>query len=271
MDADTKLRDFENYLRRFITEVMKRKYGPGWLSSLRMDENVKKWKARMEEESKKRKSVSADTRILFYAEFYELTEILEKFWPHFFQETLGKFRPIKDKLKELEGLRNPAAHGRTLMPSEREFISGTTGQLRAVFGRYSSTLFGADDDPYPQMLSVEDSLGTLIEFKKDMRQHIRTTNKVVQVGQQIEIVALAEDPSGEDLEYLFRTLHMSVNTGWTASNQWSYVFTDADVGEMCDVSVRVRSKRPHHRMRSHIPSESHDDLMTLRYSVRPAL
>jgi hypothetical protein len=271
MDADTKLKDFENYLRRFITEVMKRKYGPGWISSLRMDENVKKWKLRMEEESKKRKSVSADTRILFYAEFYELTEILEKFWSIFFQETLGKFRPIKDKLKELEGLRNPAAHGRTLMPSERELISGTTGQLRAVFGRYSSTLSGADDDPYPKMVSVEDSLGTLIEFDKAMRLHIRTTGKIVQVGQQIEFVALADDPNGEDLEYLFRTLHMSVDSGWTTGNEWSYVFTDADVREMCDVTVRVRSKRPHHRMGSHIPSESYDDLMTLRYSVRPAL
>lgn len=271
MDAASQLKDFENYLRRFITGVMQRKYGLGWPTSLQMDDRVKKWKERMEEESKRRKSVSADTRILYYAEFYELGLILEKFWPLFFQETLGKFRPIQDKLKELEGLRNPVAHGRTLMPSESQLISGTTGQLRALFGRYSSTLFGADNDPYPQMVSVADSLGTLIEFDKEMRLHIRTTHKIVQVGQQIELVALADDPSGEDLEYLFRTLHMSVDSGWTASNEWSYIFTDADVREMCDVSVRVRSKRPYHRMGSHIPSESYDDLMTLRYSVRPAL
>lgn len=271
MDAASQLRDFENYLRRFLTGVMQRKYGPGWPASLRMDERVTKWKERMEEEAKKRKSVSADTRILYYAEFYDLGVILEKCWPLFFQETLGKFRPIQDKLKELEGLRNAAAHGRTLMPSESELISGTTGQLRAIFGRYNSILFGADDDPYPQMVSVEDSLGTLIEFNKAMRPHIRTTHKIVQVGQQIEFVALAVDPGGEDLEYLFRTLHMSVDSGWTANNEWSYVFTEADVSEMCDVSVRVRSKRPHHRMPSNVPSSSYDDLMTLRYSVRPAL
>ncbi|MBC8725744.1 protein kinase [Paraburkholderia sp. 31.1] len=125
----------------------------------------------------------------------------------------------------------------------------------------------ADDSPYAQMLSVQDNLGTTIAFDVNLRSHPRITGKTVEVGQRIDLVALAIDPKDEPLEYQFKTLHQTADSGWTDSNAWTYEFTAGDIGEACDISVRVRSKREHHRVRHADRAYAHDDLMQLRYTV----
>ncbi|KGU98104.1 serine/threonine protein kinase [Burkholderia pseudomallei] len=132
-----------------------------------------------------------------------------------------------------------------------------------------STLF-ADDSPYAQMLSVQDSLGTTIAFDGNLRPHPRATGKTVQVGQRIDFVALAIDPKEEPLEYQFKMLHQTTDSGWTDSNTWSYKFTADDIGEERDISVRVRSKREHRRFGGGEKVHSYDDLIQLRYTVIPA-
>lgn len=127
-----------------------------------------------------------------------------------------------------------------------------------------------DDGPYAQMLSVQDSLGTTISFDKNLRPHPRATGKTVEVGQRIDFVALAIDPNNVPLEYQFKTLHQTVDSAWTDSSAWSYQFTADDIGENRDISVRVRSKREHHRFGGADKVHAYDDLIQLRYTVIPA-
>lgn len=116
--------------------------------------------------------------------------------------------------------------------------------------------------PYPQITLVSDGRGTELVPNPKVQGNITQTGLVCLVGDAVTIAVSAADPEGGELQYLFRTLHMSVDTGWQDSNVWTYTFAEADIREMSDISVRIRSKRAHHAL------GEMDDYVTLRYRVR---
>lgn len=117
--------------------------------------------------------------------------------------------------------------------------------------------------PYPVITFVTDERNLALVPKPELRGHITDTGTMLRPGDGITIDVAAEDPTGGKLQYRFRTLHDSVDSGWQDANNWSYQFQTMDIREMCDVAVRIRSERNYHAL------GEYDDHVTLRYVVRP--
>ncbi|WP_081077733.1 hypothetical protein [Burkholderia stagnalis] len=119
------------------------------------------------------------------------------------------------------------------------------------------------ESPYPVLTFVTDGRNVKLFPKPELRGHITDTRTHLKPGDGITIKVNADDPAGGKLQYRFRTLHNSVDSGWQDEDKWSYQFQTADIREMCDVAVRIRSERNYHAL------GEYDDHVTLRYVVRP--
>ncbi|HDR9105125.1 TPA: hypothetical protein QDB04_001956 [Burkholderia vietnamiensis] len=117
--------------------------------------------------------------------------------------------------------------------------------------------------PYPEIVFVSDGRELRLAPKPELRGHITDTRTILHPSDAIDIVVRAVAPTEGKLQYRFKTLHNSVDSGWQDLNTWSYAFQEADIREMCDIAVRIRSESNYHAF------GEYDDHVTLRYAVRP--
>ena len=111
---------FENAVRFLIRETLYEKEGPDWESKL--PTNVKK-----QAESRQKKALTDSwleaekSDILGFADFGHLASIIIEKW-EFFEDLMPTQQWLKQRLDELENVRNFIAHNRMLLPSEIQRI-----------------------------------------------------------------------------------------------------------------------------------------------------
>jgi hypothetical protein len=257
------LRDAENALRDFISHVLSGQFGSDWeVRSGVTAERIAKWRERKEAEGKRQATGALDERLIYYADFYDLRTILKKHWAHF-APALGELRTLEVWLTELEGVRNPDAHRRELLPHQRDLVSGISGEIRTRIARYRSTL-ETRDSYYPRIEFAADNLGNSWKLGDGENRWV-STNTILRPGDMLELVVTATDPLGDDIEYLgtFQRGSPGHSSAWSRESTFKFRVTEQHIGKLVFAQVEIRSRRKHHA------HESYDDNVMFSYEVLP--
>lgn len=163
MDLTQALKDTENSLRDFIASILRSKFGDEWINKCGVSEDrIEKWKSRKVDEEKRQETGVVEERLLYYADFYDLKNILKKHWNEF-TVALGDLKTMEVWLSELEKLRDPDAHRRELLPHQKHLALGIAGEIRTRMIKFRSKQ-ETSEDVFPRIESIRDSLGNIYTF-----------------------------------------------------------------------------------------------------------
>lgn len=258
MNATEALRDAENSLRDFMAERLAAAYGNDWVEKLGVKpEKLTKWRERLEEERKKMRGAGIEERLLYYADFYDIAPLIRNHWVHF-SDALLDLKTIEMWLGELEKYRDADAHRRPLFDYQKHLIVGISGDIRSRIVRYRSKM-EKTEDYFPRIDSVRESLGRVW---KPM-SFVGMTPTIVRVGDIVEFVVAATDPTGADLQYCCR-IRWSPLAPWSTSNCLKYEFTAKDIGRRKELYVMIKGIQEHHA------HDENDDMVVFAYDVLPA-
>jgi hypothetical protein len=263
MDVTQALKDAENALRDFIGAILSAKHGQSWLDQTGVSpDRLAKWKERKETEAKRQQAGVVEERILYYADFYDLSTILKKNWDDF-APALGEWKTMEVWLKELERFRDPDAHRREFLPHQKHLILGISGEIRNRIVRYRSKQETADDY-FPRIESARDSLGNIRTAGGGGYSVERVT--ILRPGDVIDFVVTATDPLGEELSYGLAKIGGNDTTWpikWHNSGSMSTRIEEADISTSFDIMLLIKSSRKYHA------KSSHDDAVLFHYKVLP--
>jgi len=260
-NVDQALREVENTLRDFIANALEKRFGSDWINNSGVSQDrIRNWRERKETEVKRQEAGAVEERLLYYADFYDLSAILKKHWSDEavgFSKALGKWKTIDVFLNELEKLRDPNAHQRELLPHQKYLILGISGEIRNRLIRYRSKM-ETSEDYYPRLESVRDNLGNV--WMPPLPALL--TGDRLRVGDTLEFIVSATDPLGETLSYKIRRAYGD-NDNWQEDNVLRLTMTPQDVRNDFKVLIYMRSPRPYHAR------GSWDDDVIFRYEVMP--
>ena len=259
IDISINLKGAENSIRDLIPIVLKDKFGDKWTEKCGItEERINIWLERRGQESK-----TADKRLLYYSDFYDLKTIILKNWETIFSKVFKERKRIEVFLSILEEYRNPDAHRRELLPHQKHLIIGITEEIRIMITKFHSKR-ETGDDCFPQIESIVDSLGN--SYK--VGDYICDTKMKLRPGDKLTFVVSATDPGGEELEYSISTKPGSwlsaESNPWQKSNTFDYIITEKNIAKRLSVALSIRSLRDYHA-----EAEGYDDSVQFFYSVLP--
>ncbi|GAB3870748.1 hypothetical protein GCM10028824_19750 [Hymenobacter segetis] len=254
MNEKQALQDVENVLRDFISAGLDKKFGPDWFSKCGLpDDRIAKWKEKLEIENKKQKHSSCDPRLIYYSDFYDLRNMLNKNWD-IFSAALGEKKEVDALLGMLENYRNSNAHGRELLTYQKHLVVGITGEIRNRITKFRS-MQETGADYFPRIESVHDNYGN--SWKVDEYGIVRT-GKLLREGDVLEYIVSATDPQGEELEYSIR------HNEWQKSRVLQLTILKEHIGLGTKIYISIRSTREYHANKS-----GDDDSVIFKYDVLP--
>jgi hypothetical protein len=258
IDATQALKDAENSLRDFIAFMLSRRFGEKWEDEggVTLD-RLERWRNRKTEEAKRQQTGIVEQRLIYYADFYDLSTILKKHWSTVFSEALGDWKTYEVFLDELEKLRDPDAHRRELLPHQKHLIIGIAGEIRTRIVRYRSKQ-ETSADYYPRIESVADNLGNIYTY--GMRPiSIVFTKMCLRIGDFLQYVVIAMDPLGQPLNY-----RLGATGAWQPINVLSFIVEERNVAKTFHVYIQIQSQRKFHAV-----NQDYDDIVLFQYEVLP--
>ena len=260
VNAEEELKLLENSVRDVIALVLSKKFGADWINSLRItSERIQKWRERKEAEETRLRGVPLETRLIYYADFYDLSNIIDKHWDDDLRDVFQDKKNTMFFLKEAEKFRDPHAHRRELFDYQKHLIKGISGEIRTRIMMYRGK--GENPDNYfPVIEAANDSIGNGVTNPGYAR--IVVSEKVMRVGDSVEIICYSSDPMGGELLYSIAKQRMGFI--WRKENKSTVTFKREDIGRICDIHVYVKSDR-----RFHAYGEF-DEYVSFRYVVIPA-
>lgn len=254
IDITQVLKDTENALRDFISQMLHAKYKEDWIDKCGVsNERIEKWKMRQHEEEKRHVTVE---RLIYYADFYDLKTILQKNWDDFSQ-IFGSWRTIEVWLDELEKLRNPEAHRRELLPHQKHLAIGIAGEIRTMIVRYRSKQ-ETSEDYFPRIECIRDNFGNI--WTPTLSENKKT---ILRPGDLMEFVVTASDPLDAALEY---RMDFEIEKGrWQKENTFSMRISQRHIGRNVLITFDIRSPRDYHAI-----GPDYDDTVRLYYEILPA-
>lgn len=259
MDLTQSLKDTENSLRDFIANILRNKFGENWIDKCGVSEDrIEKWKKRKEDEERRQETGVVEERLIYYADFYDLKNILKKHWNEF-TVALGDLKTMEVWLSELEKLRDPDAHRRELLPHQKHLALGISGEIRTRMVKFRSKQ-ETSEDYFPRIESARDSLGNIYTHGDIVPVYTKMT---LHPKDSLDFVITASDPLGENLQY-----SISVDSGdfegWQDDNIFSVVFSKANIGVSISVNLYIKSHREHFALKYF------DDCVRFFYTVLPS-
>lgn len=259
MDLTQALKDTENSLRDFIANILRNKFGDEWIEKCGVSEDrIENWRKRKEVEEKRQVTGVVEERLLYYADFYDLKNILKRHWNEF-TVALGDWKTMEVLLSELEKLRDPDAHRRELLPHQKHFALGISGEIRTRLVKYRSKQ-ETSEDVFPRIESARDSLGNIYSYGDDA---VLYTKMTLHPGDDLDLIITASDPLGENLQYNF-----SVGSGdlgqWQDDNTFSVTLSEATIGLNACITFWIKSHRNYHA------HGYFDDYVRFSYTVLPS-
>jgi hypothetical protein len=238
MEESEALKEVENSLRDFISNFLEQNIGKDWFDSCGITpERIIKWKERKEIEEKTQKYSAIEKRLLYYSDFYDLINIIDKNWDKGFKDVFGDKTTMMVFLHLLEDFRNPEAHRREFLPHQKHLILGISGEIRNRIILYRSKK-ETGEDYFPRLESVKDNLGNSW-VQGDMEW--LTTKSTLRVGDTIQFLITATDPLGEDLEYSCLS-----KSKWQNSKTIEIQLTEKEIGKNSNFTIAIRSMRNYH-------------------------
>jgi hypothetical protein len=259
LDITQALKDAENALRDFISQVLGKELGNDWAEKCGVSpERLAVWRERKRVEEARQEAGVVEERILYYADFYDLKTILKKHWTHF-SVALGDLKTMEVWLSTLERLRDPDAHRRELLPHQKHLALGIEGEIRSRLIRYRSKQETADDY-FPRIESVRDNLGN-IWTPGNSGLKIVQTDMTLRPGDVVDFTISARDPLDGPLQYGIR--FSGLKHQWQDASNFQWNVADSDIGAFALVDLAIKSSRQFHA------SPSSDDNVKFAYIVLP--
>lgn len=257
MDVTQALKDVENSLRDFLAAILQEKFNGDWIVQSGLSvEKINKCIERQEVDRKK--FGTADERLIYYTDFYDLVKIIEKHWDGPLKDALGDLPTIRVWLKNMNDLRDPDAHRRELFPYQKHLILGISGEIRTKIIRYRSKM-ETSEDFYPRFEIVRDSLGNSIGAGNDF---CKPENKL-RIGDEITFIITATDPLGEEVEFRLWIQRPETMGEWQKSNVINWVIGPESYGPAFGVMIQLRSTRD---VRARVDYDQH---VVFHYEILP--
>ena len=259
LDITQTLKDTENSLRDFIAATLEKSIGSEWPAQSGVTpERLRKWQERKEAEGKRQPGGFVESRLIYYADFYDIQTILEKHWGKF-AEALGDWKTIRVYLSELEKLRDPDAHRRELLPHQKHLAVGIAGEIRTRLIRYRSKL-ETSEDYFPRIESARDSLGNIAGGGASSNIF---APQILRPDDVIDFVITASDPKGAPLEYAMQVEDRKWPPIWQSQNTFSVRILECHIGKSTEIVFYIKGTGPHHAL------SDRDDSCRFFYTVLP--
>lgn len=270
MDPAEAVATCEQAIRQLVRHVVSSTEGLT-LEALAGEKAISRWRERADTEAKKRQPrgvVVTSSELLDYSDLFALIELLHKSWEKF-KLALGKEKEVLALLKRLDDMRNTIAHGRELLPFEKELAAGIAGDIRNRVTIYMSSR-DEDDDFYPRIESLTDDFGSAADCERTVIHSRATlqTNITLNVGDRVRFVCHGTDPQGRTLLWRLSTRSLG-RTGLTAQGndvEFEWVVATTDVSKSTYVTIELAADgTAYHRWRTH------DGQVAVRYEVKPPI
>jgi len=123
---------FENEIRTLIRDTLAEKLSPNWLDEI--STNIKKFAENRQNTAFKDSWLEGEkTDILGFVEFGHLAQIIINHWEHF-DDIIPSQHWLKQRMDELEKVRNFIAHNRMILPSEFQRVYMYIADWNRVIG-----------------------------------------------------------------------------------------------------------------------------------------
>jgi hypothetical protein len=247
----------ETVLRQAVRHIL----GEDWSTGTGVD--LQECEARRTEESKSRHGAVVDQDLLAYTYLWDLEKIVLRNWEQFKPIFKDQAR-FKVYMALLEDFRNAPAHSRSLLPYERDLLSGIAGEFRNVLTLWRSQR-APDMTWYPRIDSLTDSLGNRLDaFGPSALVSLSVRLKV---GDLITFRCIGWDPEDRELTWTLDVIGdlgspLDVQTGADVTLTWQV--REIHVSEATFVTITLKSSGQYHRY-----STGSDASVSVQYSVDP--
>jgi len=260
IEATQAIRDVENLLRDFISGTLEISFGPEWIGKCGVTpERIEKWKQRKGDEERRQQGGVVEPRVIYYADFYDLSTILKKNWDKF-APALGDFKTLEVYMGELEKMRDAGAHGRDLLPHQQQLANGIAGEIRTRLIRYRSKQ-ETSEAYFPRIESARDSLGNVWTPETGHGLSL-FTKSILRPNDKIDFIVTASDPEGAALRYSMEVGHQAIQE-WQEHGTFSLAILERHIAKMLSVGFRIKSPRAHYA------HPGFDDSVEFFYTVLP--
>lgn len=192
--------EYENILRTLIILVLNTEYDSDYSDHFGVTSGrLEKWAEKRDEYNRKMKGISVEQRIIYFADFYDLKNIVTSNWI-LFKKIFSDKKRFELFFDEIEKYRNELAHGRELLEYQRNLISGLVGELKTRLIQYRNKNI-AIDDFYVKILKINDNIGNIYDSTTN---NVVMMNKLIKPGDVLEFKVDAYDPKGRDIYYFLR-------------------------------------------------------------------
>jgi hypothetical protein len=269
MDLGEAINVLENSLRDLVERLLRRVHGDSWFEHIGVsDERIEAWRDRREEEPKRRPGGEVEQRLLYYAEFYDLNNIIGKNWDAGFKDCFKDKKRFDVYIDRLSAFRNPDAHSRALLPFEEQLVLGMTGELRQELTLFLSTgAGGPEPEHFARIEEVRDNFGTRAVGEATAETLFGNTHSdaVLRPGDTVSFIGRAWDPEGGHIEWRIFLAGRSEHIKLSGSEiEWDWQIEQGDISETSYVQCSIVSARPYGRK-----VNGDDDTVTLFYRVLP--
>lgn len=246
IDVNIELKIIENALRDNILFALEIKYGKNWINELKLSDEIKeKWNKKMIEETKRFNGMIIDTRLLYYSEFHDLHNIIDKHWDDVFKEVFKNKKQIDVLLDIIEAFRISIAHNRELMIFQKNLLKGASGMIRSFMTEYRANRESIDSY-YPKFENI--LVNGLNIIKSD--EYVSLTEKVYHVDDEIEVIVNVVCPPDVEVEYAIeitnKELFVFKDEDYNIRNNKIFKLTKKDISNAY-LYVAVKSNKEYHR------------------------
>ncbi len=257
MELHRSIKDAENALRDFLEYSLERSQGDQWTSTCGLSESqIETWRDRKLQSEADQIPNGGDERLIFYAPFEDLYELVALNWVGDLQAAFTDLDRLITFMKIVEQYRHPDIQRRELFVYQRHLIMGVTGELRAKIVAYRS-LMEVGKEGYPRIEYIKDSLGNIWVPGKPRRVK---TNLTLYPGMRIEYIVQATDPEEMPLEF---KIH---GDRWQSGNILFFDVAEKHVKKQTQINITIRSSRKFHAY-----PLGYDDRVVFEYQIIPHL
>lgn len=141
MDIGQALKDSENALRDFLEYSLERNFGTEWLEKCGIPAaKIEVWHERKANAESDYPPNSGEERILFYAPFEDLYDLVTLNWVGDFQAAFTDRDQLMTYMKLMEKYRHTDLQRRELFVYQKHLILGITGEIRSKITAFRSLM-----------------------------------------------------------------------------------------------------------------------------------
>lgn len=226
------VKQYENTLRQLIIDIL----GDSDKSDYYISKEISdKWFAKRTNAKKQNDGFLFEKRIIFYADFEDLAQIIIQNWKEFLPVLVDKKR-FEVFFNEVNQFRKTQNSGKNLIQSQENLLAGIVQDLKNAITIYNNKK-NKVDDYFIRITKISDNLGSTWKIKNTENQE----KPILKVGDDYELLIEANDPKDRKIEYqLFHFAgKLRINQ---ESNRFQFKIDESLVGQSSMLVIKAFTK-----------------------------